>query len=423
MQHGGRYEAAEALEASRSSTSIMGMLKGMSDSAVRTTSKITTREEAHNAKVERARQRREERRRLQERRDLIEEVVTMIRDDATPSSLSLCGRPENRNNATNMVDSRSIEEAVGSINAPELAKLCQVLPRNLSLERLDISRNNLVGVDMIPLRNALIAVHSNLKYLDVSRNPLGSVGVKTLANALEDNERLLTLRICGVTATDDGDTVEGIVAMAQSLELNKTLTCLDLASNNLTDFTGKMEGAARLAAALDRNVGLRDLDLSDNCFGDMGARMLDECIVSNTSLTRLELGMNRLGPSGAKHIAALLKRNSLASINDIGLSSNELTGRYGSKTLEPIQLLASSLNKHDTLMRLDLKRNSISPDGGRALAEALRMNTALTELCLGGENDSVKSDIISMKLIAARTRANKALQRIIRGEQVRLLRS
>ena len=60
-----------------------------------------------------------------------------------------------------------------------------MLPRNLSLERLDISRNNLVGADMLPLRNALIAVHSNLKYLDVSRNPLGSLGVTTLANALE----------------------------------------------------------------------------------------------------------------------------------------------------------------------------------------------------------------------------------------------
>ena len=106
-----------------------------------------------------------------------------------------------------------------------------------------------------------------------------------------------------MTATDDGDTVEGIVALASALERNKTLTALNISSNNLTDFAGKMEGAARPAAALQRNLGLQDLDLSDNCFGSVGARMLDECIVRNTSLTRLELGMNS-GPDGTKHIAA-----------------------------------------------------------------------------------------------------------------------
>jgi hypothetical protein len=293
-----------------------------------------------------------------------------------------------------------------------------VLPRNLSLERLDISRNNLVGADMLPLRNALIAVHSNLKHLDVSRNPLGSLGVTALANALEDNQRLLSLRMCGVTATDDGETVAGVVAIAAALELNKTLTALDLASNNLTDFTGKMEGAARLAAALQRNVGLRDLDLSDNCFGEVGARMLDECIVSNTSLTRLELGMNRLGPAGATHIAALLRRRSLGAIQDLGLASNEITGRYGAATSGPVVALSTALEGHETLSCLDLQRNGISVDGGRALAEALRRNTALTQLRLGGANDAVKGDIISMRLIAARTKANAALGRILAGEQM-----
>ena len=46
------------------------------------------------------------------------------------------------------------------------------------------------------------------------------------------------------------------------------------------------------------------------------------------------------------------------------------------------------------------------------------MNTSLTELRLGGQHDAVKDDIISMRLIAARTNANAALQKIISGEQM-----
>ncbi len=80
----------------------------------------------------------------------------------------------------------------------------------------------------------------------------------------------------------------------------RTLTKLDFSSNNITDFTGKMEGMARMAAALEINTGLQDLNLSDNCVGEIGAQLLDHCIVKNTSLTCLELGMNRLGPVGGK---------------------------------------------------------------------------------------------------------------------------
>jgi hypothetical protein len=56
--------------------------------------------------------------------------------------------------------------------------------------------------------------------LDVSRNPIGSIGVIHLANAIEDNRRLRTLICIGVSATDDGETVEGVVALAAALERN-----------------------------------------------------------------------------------------------------------------------------------------------------------------------------------------------------------
>ena len=388
--------------------------------------KKKAREEHERTKIERARQRREEKRLNQERRDLVTHLVRLIRDDATPHTLSLCGTSTNAAGGDGGAGTMqrhavapkqpTIEDMLGTITAEELAKICQVLPRNRSLEHLNIRRNQFHGASMLPLHNALVAVHSNLLTLDVSRNPLGSVGVLHLANAIEDNSRLTSLIACGVRATDDGATVEAVVALAQALERNTTLTRLDFASNNITDFTGKMEGMARIAAALEQNFSLCHLDLSDNCIGEIGAQLLEHCIVKNTSLTKLELGMNRLGPGGGMHIAKLVQRRSLLVLADLGMADNEMCGLYGPiKTSESLFVLSHALEKHETLTRLDLRRNGTTSDGGRSIAESLRRNTALRELFLGGGEDQVTRDFISNKLIQTRTRANRMLFDIIAG--------
>ena len=75
----------------------------------------------------------------------------------------------------------------------------------------------------------------------------------------------------------------------------------------------------------------------------------------------------------------------------------------------------SALEGHGTLTALDLQRNGITADGGRALAESLRTNTALVQLQIGGGNDEVNKDFISKKLIQTRTLANGMLQAILLG--------
>ncbi len=175
-----------------------------------------------------------------------------------------------------------------------------------------------------------------------------------------------------------------------------------------------MDGMARLAAALEINTGLKDLNISDNCVGEIGAELLDHCVVKNTTLTSLELGMNRLGPVGGQHIANLMSRRSFAKIQYIGLASNELCGRYGNQTMEPIYKISKSLINHSTLTTLNLKRNGITSNGGRSLAESLRRNTALTSLIIGGNSDEVSKDFISKKLIQTRTLANSLLSSIVK---------
>jgi hypothetical protein len=216
--------------------SLLGAIFGLTENAQKEGGLVKVardRETAELDRVERARQRREAKKRIQERRDLIAHLVRLVRDDATPSALHLTGSSGKSNeeidaeqfkrykdNAGDLPEP-TIEDMLNGLDEEELGKICQVLPRNRSLEHLYIMRNCFKGSSMKPLCNALIAVHTNLLTLDVSRNPLGSVGVTHLANGIEDNRRLQTLIIVGVTATDDGATVDGVVALAAALERNK----------------------------------------------------------------------------------------------------------------------------------------------------------------------------------------------------------
>jgi hypothetical protein len=68
----------------------MGRLHGISASATKQTRKLDLREELHAAKVERARARREQKLVEQKRREILDELVGLIRDDATPAKLALC---------------------------------------------------------------------------------------------------------------------------------------------------------------------------------------------------------------------------------------------------------------------------------------------------------------------------------------------
>ena len=61
-----------------------------------------------------------------------------------------------------------------------------------------------------------------------------------------------------------------------------------------------------------------------------GARFLDECVVSNGTLTSLDISMNRIGGNG-QFIASMLSRGPPRS--DINVSNNDLCGMYGEEDL------------------------------------------------------------------------------------------
>ena len=97
---------------------------------------------------------------------------------------------------------------------------------------------------------------------------------------------------------------EGATALAKALEVNTTLAKLDLGINKIED-----KGATALAEALKVNTTLDELDFNYSNIGDEGATELAKALKVNTSVTKLDLSYNNIGDKGAQAIAEALKVN------------------------------------------------------------------------------------------------------------------
>ena len=82
-----------------------------------------------------------------------------------------------------------------------------------------------------------------------------------------------------------------------------SLSCvqLDLSGNNLDP-----ESAKALAPALAASASVTDLNLYNNSLKDEGVTTICKAVQSNkeTKLASLNVGNNRMGPAGAKSVAA-----------------------------------------------------------------------------------------------------------------------
>ncbi|KAF9390109.1 hypothetical protein CPB97_009911 [Podila verticillata] len=160
----------------------------------------------------------------------------------------------------------------------------------------------------------------------------------------------------------------GAQALAEALKTNSTLTTLDLQINKIGD-----KGAQELAETLKINSTLTTLDLQGNSIGGHGAQALSEALKINSTLTTLEFQDNKIGDNGAQELAETLKINS--TLTTLDLQGNSI-GDNGA------QDLAEALKINSTVTTLDLQINKIGDKGAQALAEALKTNLILTTLLL-----------------------------------------
>ena len=114
---------------------------------------------------------------------------------------------------------------------------------------------------------------------------------------------------------------------------------------------------------------------ADSFFGDEGCVQLCEVIAAGSSITALDLRGCNIRTGGAAALAKLLQTNNTLRTLDLewnGIGSSD----------EAVAIIADALAVNQGLTSLDLRNNSVSPQGACHLARALGANKALHRLDL-----------------------------------------
>jgi uncharacterized protein YjbI with pentapeptide repeats len=222
--------------------------------------------------------------------------------------------------------------------------------------------------------------------------------------------------LCGLSYYNDGDgtyTAEGITAIADALRVNGALTVIDLRYNKLD------AESAKLLAEVAKQKGIslcgirRDQTTADFSNQDLKPPFaillgsdLSQAVVTG-ALTVTNLLRNKLDAESAKMLAEVAKQK---GISLCGIRRDQTTADFSYKGLKPPDaiLLASDLSQAvvtGALTSLDLSNNSLcgvttfgggtyTAEGITAIAEALRVNGALTNLrCWNGLGEEGMSSI------------------------------
>ena len=155
----------------------------------------------------------------------------------------------------------------------------------------------------------------------------------------------------------------------QVIEQSTVLEDLWLEGNNLTLDDGK------LANAIAKNTTLKKLYIYNNNIGPEGIKLLADALKKNhtNTLEGLYLYDNIIGDEGAKYIAKMLADNK--TLQKIGLNDNNISDKGA-------QSLATSLLENTSLHTIDLGTNSIGDKGAQSIATSLVINTGIQEIYL-----------------------------------------
>ena len=145
--------------------------------------------------------------------------------------------------------------------------------------------------------------------------------------------------------------------------------------NLLLDNIGP-EGAKALAAGLAANASVTELNLFNNSIKDEGVTAICEALRSNkeTKLASLNIGLNSIGPAGAKSVAAMAAV--VASVTKILVDFNELEDAGTIILCDALR--ESTVSK---VQELGLSANRIGPDGAKAIAALCTVCASITSVC------------------------------------------
>ncbi|XP_033123315.1 leucine-rich repeat-containing protein 74B-like isoform X2 [Anneissia japonica] len=160
----------------------------------------------------------------------------------------------------------------------------------------------------------------------------------------------------------------GAKALAIALVSNTTISKLNLGDNWLD-----ASGGEAIGDMLKENCYITDLDLSENRLGNQGARALCDMLLNNATLTHVTLSGNGFEDKSAESFAEVILGNS--KLEYLNLSHNEFSESAG-------LILGPAIAENINIKHIDLSWNHIRRKGALALAKGIMNNIGLKKVDL-----------------------------------------
>mmetsp|Transcript_37095 Transcript_37095/g.58590 ORF Transcript_37095/g.58590 Transcript_37095/m.58590 type:complete len:426 (-) Transcript_37095:70-1347(-) len=278
---------------------------------------------------------------------------------------------------------------IGDDGAKYLASLMG--PRAEALSSVQL-RSNAIGPEGC---QALCEVlrSTPLKRFDISMNPLGKEGGLMLVSLVQRSPNLLEL-FMGDTEAD----IDVLVSLAAVLRRHPSqLAVLDVQNPRIS--TLQEDHTVHIGKMMRSNTNITELYLGKQRMRDEGARQLVDFLLENKVLRVLDLRCNELGAVSAYCLGTLLAHGSqLVSLN---LSCN----RIGEKNnVDGAKALAEGLVHNSHLEHLDLNHNELCGQALSLLGESLQHSTKLVSLRLFHNHWDQPSSYLFHTLLTGRSK-------------------
>eukprot|EP00039_Didymoeca_costata_P012839 m.186842 g.186842 ORF g.186842 m.186842 type:complete len:921 (+) comp15598_c0_seq10:228-2990(+) len=281
-----------------------------------------------------------------------ETIAEILSKDKTLTTMSFRGAHMKDNEAllvsaamklnSTVTDLILINNEIGDVGT---AAISEALKHNNTLTALRLASNSIGDAGASTLGDAVRGEHCILETLSLKLNKIADRGLKAFAQGLKANYSLSEIDLSNNAFGDKGAEELGL-----ALRVNSTLTVLSLATNKIGD-----AGATDLAMGLKLNTTLQEIDLSANLISDAGASLFGLRVFnSESALTAINLGGNKIGDTGAKDLGAGLKQNKNLRVLDL---SGNIIGDSGAKHLIQATKCCSMLAS------LNLQKNALTPKG------------------------------------------------------------
>ena len=298
-------------------------------------------------------------------------------------------------------------------------QVMQAAKKPVSLKKLFLRSNNLSSAGAGELKK-LAPVLKNCTVLDISYNDLGDDGLRHITKLLSSTPQLKVMCIASNDIHNIGDFCDALTALpllthlyfninpigceaathfSSILSKCQSLTHLGLGNISLGD-----NGIQLLAEELAQAHSLKHLDLEDNEISEIGAAYLAN-VLHKCSITKLILGSNAIGSSGASLIFSSLsscKSLQYLDISGCSIERNDLflVSLHTLLTNVPVKKLDVSFNpltdeglasivnitldKSCTVHYLVMAMTGMKILAAKALETALVEDSKLTHLVLSG---------------------------------------